>query len=710
MQHEFESESESGSRARTPTQASVRAEAEVRAKMWAEAEAKADWARVLNLGWVDEVEAEDLARAQEARALALVRAEAEAEARAERAQAQATAQAQARARAEAEAEERAERARAEAKAKVERARAQAAMLALARAEAEVEAEVWAPRAPAEALGRALAQARAGMMDEAGISLVLPHLSHRPTYDEVLADLKIKDILDSIIPEYSHELSHHLWRHSEHFWLIQIIAPVTRLPPELLYSILNTIIDDDASGPPVRLMLVCKHWYTIVAGIWASFKLGTRTPRDTVARKLERNPWLLDIVVDTEIDRNDFAPSKAAYEAIFAAIEATSRWRNWVVETFPRQTDLPEDLVNYHLQRCSNPTMNCLRSFKIKSACEMSPLLDRLLRILGTTASAELSTVEINSANVISFLVSTYPPFFRSIKVLFLDISGTHDPVDLLPHLHQLETLTASQLFLPNYADEIKLPLVNTLRHLTLRAVSIQWMSGRTFDVLESCNITLAPNRHIPPILGTTLPSCKQLTFQGYPLNILDGISAHKLIHLSVTCPGSFKRRGDRQLVWFSTQVLRENRLAPRILHLSIEATDEAWINALAFMSDLEELVIGSARPSSIGVKVFQSLIVHSVHASNTSATSTPEGWDAPLCPSLRRFGLKYRRWLRTSEHFDLFPTFLSIIQSRKLSNSALQSFHIWRGSDQQDPLELVGYSQVGGLVGVDIVEDSLEII
>jgi len=414
----------------------------------------------------------------------------------------------------------------------------------------------------------------------------------------------------------------------------------------------------------------------------------------VAKKLERNPWLLDIVVDTEIDRDDFAPSEAAYEAIFAAIEVTSRWRHLVVETFPGQADLPEHLVDRGLQRYSNATMSRLRSFKIKRACEMLPLLERLLRILGTSASAELSTVEINSANVILFLVPTYSPIFRSVKVLFLDISGRHDPVDLLPHLHQLESLTASRLSLPTYEHDIDLPFVNTLRHLTLRAVSIQWMSGRTFEVLDSCTITFPPHRHTLPIFGTTLPNCKQFTFQGYPLDILDGISAHKLIQLSMTCSASFNRRGDRQLVWFSSQALRESRLAPRILHISIEATNLAWIKALAFMSDLEELVIGSARPSSLGVKVLQSLVLRPVHTSNACATSAPEAWDPPLCPSLRRFGLKYRRWLRTSEPFALATVFHSIILSRGRSNCALQSFRVWTRSDQVDSLELVGKSPV----------------
>ena len=474
---------------------------------------------------------------------------------------------------------------------------------------------------------------------------------------------------------------HLWGHSEHWWLIQIITPVTRLPPELLQSILSPIIDD-ASNSPLVLMLVCKHWYTAVTGIWAPLKLRTRTPRVAVTSKLERNPSLLDVVVDTEIDRGDFTPSEAAYEAIFAAIEAISRWRSLIVETFPAQADLPEHLVNHGLQRCPNATMSRLKTFKVKSACEISPLLDRLLRILGTTASPQLTTVEINSANVISFLAPAYPSVFRSVTVLTLDVSGGHNPVDVLPHLHQLEELTASHLSFPIYADEINLPFVNTLRHLTLRAVSIQWMSGRTFDALESCTIRFPLRRHIPPIFYTALPNCKHLTFQGHHLDILDGVSAQKLDHLSVTSSGSFNRRGARQLVWFSRQNLGESRLAPRILHISIEATSQAWMNALTSMTYFEELVIGNARPSSLRAKVLQSLIAQPVHASSTGTTSTSKKWDGPLCPSLRRFMLQYYRRLRPSEHFDLIPDFLSIISSRQNSNCPLYSFSVWMEGDQ----------------------------
>ena len=105
------------------------------------------------------------------------------------------------------------------------------------------------------------------------------------------------------------------------------------------------------------------------------------------------------------------------------MNAASRWRSLVLETFPAQADLPEDLVNCALQQHSGPVMNRLRTFKIKSLCEMSPLLDHLLCVLGTSASEELTIVEINSANVMPFLIPTYSSIFPSVTVLSLDAPG-----------------------------------------------------------------------------------------------------------------------------------------------------------------------------------------------------------------------------------------------------------------------------------------------
>jgi len=557
-----------------------------------------------------------------------------------------------------------------------------------RAEARARAEAWA-HAHAQVGPQALAQAEA--LAQALGAGEWPVKAHTFTYADVLADSKLKDIIYSIEPDHRHTLARHLYRSrttQKYWWLIQIITPITRLPPELLQQILLFIIDE-ASGSPLTLVLVCKQWNAIITGIWASLNLGTTTPKDAVATKLERNQWFLDVVIDTEIDRGHSTPSEDAYQAIFAAIEATERWRSFVVETFPPQADVPEHLVNSGLQRCSGAAMNRIRTFRFKSPCEMSPLLDRILRILGKSASRELTTVEINSPSVISFLAPTYSTIFHSVKVLSLDTPGLRNPVDLLPHLHQLESLTASHLSFPIYSNDVDLPFVHTLRHLSLRAVSIQWMSGRTFRALESCTLLLPLHRHILHTFSATLPRCKQLTFQGYPLDILTGVSAHNLVHLSVACSSSYKPRGDRELVRLSSHALREGRLPPRVLHISIEATTEAWIKAIAFMSNLEELVIDNAEPSSLGAKVLRSLVVPPVYSNNLGTIATPGCRSSPVCPSLRRFGLRYRRWLRPCEPFDLIPEFMSIILSRQQSKFPLQSFQIWIRSDEKDPLELI---------------------
>ena len=527
------------------------------------------------------------------------------------------------------------------------------------------------------------------------------------YSEALADSKLMDIIYSIKLECRHRLAHDLWHHSEYWWLIQIIVPITRIPQELLHRILLISISD-ASDSPFVLMRVSKLWHSTVTGIWASLKLGTTTPRDAVTR---RNQLLLDVVIDTEFDRDHFTPSEGPYQAIFAAIQAASRWRTLVVETFPAQTDLPEDLVNGGLQQSSDVAMSCLRSFRIKFPCEASSLLQRLLCILGTATNGELTTVEINSASVISFLAPTHPSIFHSVKDLYLDIPQLPNPVDILPHLHRLEAFNASHLSLPIYHNDVDIPFVHTLRHLTLSTVSIQWMSGRTFHVLESCTLLFPLPHHVLQTFSTTLPNCNDLTFQGHALNILHGVSTQNLTHLTVKCSHNEKPRGSQELVQFSSRGLREHRLAPRILHISIEATNQAWIKAFPFMSNLEELVIDNAHPSSLGVKALQALVVHPVHANNMGTTVTPGGLYTPVCPLLKRFGLRYRRWLRPSEHFDLIPELVSIVLSRQQSKFSLQNVHIWRGSEEKDPLELIdgsgisleGFERLSNVKGRDLL-------
>src|SRR5258706_1873792 len=71
-------------------------------------------------------------------------------------------------------------------------------------------------------------------------------------------------------------------------VLRFIAPITRLPPELLQQIFFIIIDD-ATQTSLSLMAVCRDWYDMVTSIWVSLILGVTTSREAVTNKLERNP-------------------------------------------------------------------------------------------------------------------------------------------------------------------------------------------------------------------------------------------------------------------------------------------------------------------------------------------------------------------------------------------------------------------------------------
>jgi len=122
----------------------------------------------------------------------------------------------------------------------------------ARAEARARAEAWRYYVGPQAVVRveALAQALGAR--------VWPVKAHSFTHADVLADSKLKDIIYSIEPNHRHTLAFHLYHRShttqQYWWLIQIITPIIRLPPELLYQILLFIIDE-ASDSPLALMLV-----------------------------------------------------------------------------------------------------------------------------------------------------------------------------------------------------------------------------------------------------------------------------------------------------------------------------------------------------------------------------------------------------------------------------------------------------------------------
>jgi hypothetical protein len=162
--------------------------------------------------------------------------------------------------------------------------------AQARAQARSKAQAWArAKALVQALVQARAQARALEAEARARArpLMLEPMTKTFTYQDVLADPKLKKIIYSIKPDHRYSLAGLLRRCSqEYWWLIQIVTPITRLPTELLHQIFLVVIDETSHSPLV-LMQVCKHWHAIVTTIWGSLNLGTRTPKDAVITEVRK---------------------------------------------------------------------------------------------------------------------------------------------------------------------------------------------------------------------------------------------------------------------------------------------------------------------------------------------------------------------------------------------------------------------------------------
>jgi hypothetical protein len=504
---------------------------------------------------------------------------------------------------------------------------------------------------------------------------------RRTYlsiDAVLADPAYQNILYSLEPDRRYQLACRLWRHftkndqspmgwHEYARLLPLIAPITRLPIELLRHILLIAIDEGTQSPQT-LMAICRRWSNVMSGTWGSLELRTSTTKKAIRRRLNRSPLSLGVRVATESDRES-STSPGAYEGLLLATSSASRWRSLTIDSLPNDNVSIGDIQRSRLDQCFNIPMLRLETFKFFARCDQSPLLERLLQAVAATTRDQLDLVQVHCPAAVELLSHPrHAALFRSIRTLDVEAKGGNSPVDLLPHLVQIEDFRASYLRLPTYPLERLLPFVHTIRRLRLKAVSIQWMNGRVFDVLESCTILLPLNHRTLPTRGINLPVCKELTLRCYPLRILHAFSFPALDCLEVGCQNMDKRRGNAQLAPLRMVDGVSNL---RILHLSIESSERALVRILILMPALENLTLDLAGPLSLGEGFFAALMARPLQKQHWELLPTGS-WKSPCCPALVVLELKYGRRLRRTEEFKLAAVLAALVWTRRKTHNKMQ--------------------------------------
>ena len=488
--------------------------------------------------------------------------------------------------------------------------------------------------------------------------------------------------------------------------ISLLAPIRRLPTEMLAEILTVAIKEYGCSAS-QLTHVCRSWRLVLLAmprIWSKVKVGSRTSTEQVECLLGRTGRVtLDVEIDTESDATTriLGPCQS-FTALLILASTSMRWRNLTIGSFPKEEKLLE-LDASGVPLTFNGPLEGLESLRMTRPCEMNTALGNLIDLTRKVENSKLTTLELSSASALYRFAEGSSTLFRRLRVFKAALAEMKDPLDILPHFQCLEDMYVHRLHLPLYSDTAHLPLIRTLKRLFLKSTSIQWMNNRTFPKLVECTIVWP---HFPETLlgqsGVDLPACTSFTYDDHLLQPLGAFNLPLVGVLVVRNEAWNRSRGGQQLGFIlGPNISMEKVLKPRVLHLDTQCYDQHLITALMMVPQVEELILGLVRPDALGKKFLLAMLARKGRGNHHLTSNDPgksvggndggPAWAASLCPNLTVLGLKYRRWLREYENDELTPLFRRIVETRSKSSTPLQSFKIWPTKDitEQEAHELV---------------------
>ena len=227
------------------------------------------------------------------------------------------------------------------------------------------------------------------------------------------------------------------------------------------------------------------------GIPSELRIRKSTTVEFVRAAIQGRGWLLNMTINMDNERIGQDFNADAFNTCFiAAIQAASRWRSLWFHSFPQ----PGECRVFHIEE----PLRSLVFFILDEECDLGGLFEPLMTTITTTAT-RLTRLNLGNLDAVLYLMQpTYLHVFCSLTALVIRLSKRMEsPADILPHLHKLESLQARHLHLPIYSPDTPLPLIKTFNSLYLTFVSVQWIAGKVFPVLQICSIKL-PN-HISTI-------------------------------------------------------------------------------------------------------------------------------------------------------------------------------------------------------------------
>jgi len=348
----------------------------------------------------------------------------------------------------------------------------------------------------------------------------------------------------------------------------------------------------------------------------------------------------------------------------------------------------------------------LRTLRVEAGCVRSPSFAHLLDLIPTEAPV-LSELSLCSSSASAyFLQPHWLPILQNLTVLIVNGRDIREPFDLLPALTQLHIFEADRLLLPWYELDTNMPLLCTLQKLQLRATSVQWMAGRLFPCLEECAILLPRDWEAVLQHEVQLPSCKKLTYHGYPLATVEYFHVPLMRAMDLRSHDCKEERVYQQLRRLCTVDGRISKLST--LHLTLQRSEQAFIKVLKYLGVLQELVLSITYPSPSWKCFLESL------AAKPSSTNWPDWramdgaapdwgkwcssqtWQANVLPHLKYLGIQCPNGCSQSESLDNRALLRLVGWTREQLTPPLEHLKVWEGKRTADDIG-VDYISAGYL-------------
>ena len=403
--------------------------------------------------------------------------------------------------------------------------------------------------------------------------------------------------------------------------------INLIPVEILSEIFLLVLQD---WPWYKetLVLVCWRWHAILLNMPAiTSKLWIRraTKKEVVQTFIQGRSTRFLVILDIndkghgeDFNADDF------HASFMTAVQAASRWDSLELRSFPSPGE-------YH-----------------KSHTIVHPLE--------------------------TLLQPGYLHIFGTLTSLTITLSKRMEsPIDILPHLQRLERFHARHLHFPIYSPDTSLPLIQTLRDLFLRSVSVQWMAGKVFPVLQHCSITFPHHIDTICLQPVTMPTLVSLSYDSNDLGPLRHFHHPPLFSLTMKSGQWNIRRGNTQLVAMCPIIVASAQ-SLTALYLQVQCSEQLLLLALSIVPALKYLVLRLSRHHALSATFLRAFVATPSNAGSLCQPAAPPR--PPFCERLCVLHVVYGSWLRGPEIKALIPVFGEIASSRGFGTRPFFSLYL----------------------------------